>query len=347
MKDSIDQFESRKQDHLRLALEDKNQSKNLSQFDQIELLHEALPDLNFSEINISTQYWGLRSSSPLFISSMTAGHSDGVLINQRLAKIANELGWAMGVGSQRRELFDSAASEEWKNIRKNNLNLILFGNIGISQLITSSVRDIQMLVDNLEASALFIHLNPLQEVLQKEGTPDFKGGIKKISEVCKNLSVPVIVKEVGCGILPQTSLKLIEAGVKAIDVAGAGGTHWGRLEGERYSEPSTQKNAAIAFKNWGVSTIESLLQNIKKIPDFEFWASGGVRSGLDAAKLMALGAQKVGIAMPALRAALDSEESLRDCLKQFDFELKVALFCTGCLSPDDLRKGGLWKIRSL
>lgn len=343
MKDGTGLFESRKQDHLRLALDPRTQTEGQSKLDRVQLVHEALPDLNLEEIDLKTDYWGTPARVPLFISSMTAGHVDSVSLNVRLAKFSAERGWAMGVGSQRRELSDVAARDEWKNVRREAPGAILFGNLGIAQVITSKVSDIQALVENLEAKALFVHLNPLQECLQPEGTPQFRGGLEKLAVLCRELSVPVLVKEVGCGISETTARRLGELGIGAVDVAGLGGTHWGRLEGFRAPEGSPQASAATSFADWGLSTVESLLEVKSLHLACEVWASGGVRTGLDAAKLIALGADKVGLAQPVLRAALESEERLRKEMERIEFELKVALFCTGSRNPNELRGGRRWR----
>ncbi|MFN7729413.1 MAG: type 2 isopentenyl-diphosphate Delta-isomerase [Bdellovibrio sp.] len=341
--ESLDQFESRKQDHIRLALEEPVQAIGASGLEQIKLVHEALPDLDFKEIQLKDSYWGTEVSVPFFISSMTAGHVDALNLNLRFALAAEKRGWAMGVGSQRRELTDPKAAQEWKFIRENAPNTLLFGNIGIAQVITSSVRDIQTLVDNLSARALFVHLNSLQECLQPEGTPQFKNGFAKLTELCRELSVPVIVKEVGCGISSSTFRRLQDTGVKAVDVAGLGGTHWGRLEGRRSKELSPQAKAAQTFAHWGLSTVESLLEGKLSLVSYQLWASGGVRSGLDAAKLFAIGAEKVGFAQPLLKAALDSDSKLDCLMEQFEFELKIALFCTGSKTVQELRERRPWR----
>jgi isopentenyl-diphosphate delta-isomerase len=274
---------------------------------------------------------------------MTAGHVDALNLNLRFALAAEKRGWAMGVGSQRRELTDPKAAQEWKFIREKAPNTLLFGNIGIAQVITSSVRDIQTLVDNLKARALFVHLNPLQECLQPEGTPQFKNGFAKLKELCRELSVPVIVKEVGCGISGSTFKRLQDTGVKAVDVAGLGGTHWGRLEGERSEKSSPQAIAAQTFSHWGLSTVESLLEGKYSLVNYQLWASGGVRSGLDAAKLFAIGAEKVGFAQPLLKAALHSDAELVRTMEQFEYELKIALFCTGSKTVQELRERRPWR----
>lgn len=342
-KESLSQFENRKQDHIRLALEEEIQAQGQSGLERIRLVHEALPDLDFNEITLSDSYWGTEVSVPLFISSMTAGHTNAVDLNSRFAVAAQTRGWAMGVGSQRRELSDPEAAQEWKFIRKNAPRAVLFGNLGIAQVITSSVRDIQTLVDNLQARALFVHLNPLQECLQPEGTPQFKNGVQKITQLARELSVPIIIKEVGCGIGASTFKRLQDTGVKAVDVAGLGGTHWGRLEGRRSEDSTPQAQAAKTFANWGLSTVESLLEGRMSLVPYQLWASGGVRSGLDAAKLFAIGAEKVGFAQPLLKAALHSEAELLRVMEQLEYELKIALFCTGSRTVQELKERRLWK----
>jgi isopentenyl-diphosphate Delta-isomerase len=340
-------FERRKQDHLRLAMDPRTQVEGAAGFDFVRLTHEALPDLNFSEISLKTKILGLECATPFYISSMTAGHEQGELINSRLAKLSHERGLLMGVGSQRKELLDPNASLEWKKIRKGSASARLIGNLGIAQLIHSSTDQVQRLVDSLEAVALFIHLNPLQEVLQPEGTTDFKGGLAAIAKTVKAMNVPVIVKEVGCGMSVSTMKRLEEAGVMAIDVSGLGGTHWGRLEGLRSDEDSVYFKTSQVFRNWGIPTLESLATGKESLVKCHIWASGGIRSGLDAAKLLAMGAQAVGVAKPFLEGAMESDERLVKILDQFEFELKVALFCSGVGSVGELAQKKVWSWNSI
>ncbi len=340
-------FERRKQDHLRLAMDPRTQVAGAAGFDFVRLTHEALPDLNFSEISLKTKILGHDLATPFYISSMTAGHEKGELINSRLARLSQERGLLMGVGSQRKELQDSAAAQEWKKIRHQSPRAKLIGNLGIAQLIHSSTDQVQRLVDSLEAVALFIHLNPLQEVLQPEGTTDFKGGLQAIAKAVKALNVPVIVKEVGCGMSVATMKRLEEAGVAVVDVSGLGGTHWGRLEGLRSDEDSIYFKASQVFRDWGIPTLESLALGRECLVKSHVWASGGVRSGLDAAKLLAMGAQAVGVAKPFLEGALQSEEALHKILDQFEFELKVAMFCSGVGSVGEFATKKVWSWNSI
>lgn len=319
----IGQFETRKRDHIRVAMDPGVQSLG-SGFDRYSFVHEALPDLDFDEIKF--EY------SPFFVSSMTAGHDGSFSLNERLAKAAAAQGWAMGVGSQRRELFDESAALEWKRIRALVPDIEFFGNIGVSQLIHTELDVVRRLADSLEASAMIVHLNPLQEVLQAEGTPRFRGGLQAIERLARDLGIPVIVKETGCGISATTARRLVDAGVHVIDVAGRGGTHWGRIEGIRAgSAAPVLERAAFTLRDWGLSTTESLEQVVRVCEGTKtsVWASGGIRTGHDAAKALHLGASRVGVAQPLMAAALESEEAIHSVMKRFEYELKSILFCTG------------------
>ena len=339
------QFESRKVDHIRLSLDEKNQAVGESGLDRIQLIHEALPDLDFQQVTLQSSSLGQNRATPFLISSMTAGHAASPELNLVLARASAARGWRMGVGSQRRELFDRSAAEEWRKIRRLVPDVELLGNIGLAQLIQTQISDIQRLVDVLEASAMFVHLNALQECLQPEGTPQFKGGLKALEKLTSGLSVPVVVKETGCGFSSATLQRLKGTGVAAVDVSGLGGTHWGRIEGGRTQSKSERQEASQTLADWGISTVDSVLAATDLDPDYEIWASGGVRSGLDAAKLLALGATTVGFAKPILQAALASEEELLRKMSAFEFELKTVLFCTGCKNIGDLQKRGVWKCR--
>lgn len=363
MTETIKDFQKRKREHIQLSLESKTQAHALSDFDHLQLTPEALPDLDFSEVELSRKIWGLEISKPFFISSMTAGTKQSEAINIALAKTAEAHGLLMGVGSQRRQLFDKKAALEWQRIRKSAPKTMLLGNIGIAQLIQSPFESIIELVESIQAVGLFVHLNGLQEVLQAEGTPEFRGSYRALESLCKKLSIPVIVKEVGCGISENTARRLKSLGVKNIDVSGAGGTHWGRLEGYRQDPRSLKSQAAETFANWGLSTLESLRQvrSVYTSNEEHVLASGGVRNGLDVAKCLALGADLVGLAQPFMKAAIAdtkgadtkgaSVKSSKKNLKNLDFlverlsfETKTSLFCTGCKNVDEIRKKKVWYV---
>jgi isopentenyl-diphosphate delta-isomerase len=320
-------FESRKADHIRLSLSGETQTTGASGLDRVRLRHEALPDLNFEDISLTTNFFGRDVATPLFVSSMTAGHAGSTNLNLAMARVSEKRNWPMGVGSQRKQLTDSSAALEWKNIRKACPRVRFLGNIGIAQVIQTSVGDIRKLTESLEAEALFVHLNPLQECLQPEGTPQFRGGLQALEKLVRELQIPVIVKETGCGFTSSTLRKLSGIGLHAVDVSG----------GEMRAE------AAQTFRDWGMGTVESLQTAMSVGGDFEVWASGGVRSGLDAAKLIAMGAREVGLAQPIIGAATDGEDALDRLMARLEFELRTALFCTGAASIEEFRKLKAWE----
>ena len=338
MSNDYSQFEQRKQDHIELALMQANQADELNTFDNVSLIHEALPDIDFNEISISSSRFGQTVSTPFMVGSMTAGHRDAAHINQHLIAACAEKGWAMGVGSQRRELTDDKAAFEWQSLRQDYPDVSLFSNLGIAQLINTPFSKIQRLTDALQADALIIHCNPLQECIQPEGTPAFKGCFKTLAELVNALPLPVVVKETGCGFSKSTLKRLNDIGVAAVDVSGLGGTHWGRIEGHRaINEPIKHKTSAT-FHNWGIDTVQSVSDAYALNPTFEIWGSGGVRHGLDAAKLVALGATTVAFAKPMLHAALLGTKDVLAVMASIEYELKVALFCTGSRVLSDLKE---------
>lgn len=338
MPDDYSQFEKRKQDHIELALMQVNQAHELNTFDSVSLIHEALPDLDFSEISIAGKRFGRVVEKPFMVSSMTAGHRDSANINRYLIAACAQNGWAMGVGSQRRELTDEKAAFEWQPLRRDYPDVSLFSNLGIAQLISTPIAQIQRLTDALQAEALIIHCNPLQECIQPEGTPTFKGCWKALANLVKELSLPVVVKETGCGFSLATLARLNEIGVASVDVSGLGGTHWGRIEGHRAIDEPLRHKASTTFSNWGIDTVQSVVDASSLNPTFEIWGSGGVRNGLDAAKLFALGASTVGFAKPMLNAALHATDDVLAVMASIEYELKVAMFCTGSRVLSDLKE---------
>jgi len=336
MAESTEQFESRKRDHIEQAMAERNQTTGLNGFDHLHLRHEALPDTNFFEISIQTESLGQRLETPFLVSSMTAGHVDAVNLNLMLARACYERSWVFAVGSQRRELTDPGAAQEWQKIRKEFPRLSILGNIGISQLIETQTSDIEKLVESLNASGMIVHLNPLQESIQREGTPNFEGSYEALKRLTDKLSVPVIVKETGCGFSESTLFRLNNLNLAAVDVAGLGGTHWGRIEGSRLGPDHMLYKVAETFGDWGISTVDALKNAKSSGLQCETWASGGLRSGLDAAKAMALGANLVGFAKPILEGALQGEATLRGVMERIEYELRTALFCTGLKSVNEL-----------
>lgn len=363
-------FESRKREHIQLALNPAHQAVGLGRLDAVRLVHEALPDVDFNEVSLESACLGQVLPTPFYIAGMTAGHPDAVRINETLARACQRRGWAMGVGSQRRELegrpFPGAGStpseaddapwggsvprsiDDWRRLRDLCPDLVLFANLGISQIRLAKLKDIQRLVRDLGARALAVHANALQEALQPEGTPQFRGGLSALRRLCGELDARVILKETGCGFSGATLRRIAGLGLAAVDVSGLGGTHWGRIEGKRAEAESLQARAAVTFAGWGESTVDSVLAGADALAGSgtAVWASGGIRSGLDAAKLIALGAERVGYAQPALEAALQGDKAIDGWMAQQEFELKVALFCTGSRSLTELRRPGNYQLMS-
>jgi isopentenyl-diphosphate delta-isomerase len=290
-------------------------------------------------INLGTTFLGKRLNAPILISSMTGGAHDVTAINTALAHAAQVLGIAMGVGSQRAAIGNADLASTYR-IRHIAPDVLLFANLGAVQLNYGyGITECQRAVDMIEADALILHLNPLQEAVQPEGNTDFSGLLPKISAVCRALTVPVIIKEVGNGIGPHTARRLIEAGVAAIDVAGAGGTSWSEVERFRHTQERSARTAG-AFADWGIPTSQAIRQVRSALPLVPLIGSGGVRSGVDVAKAIALGADLGGTAKPALIAAVDaagSDAVITELQGMID-ELRVAMFCSGCADLTALRQ---------
>ena len=277
---------------------------------------------------------------------MTGGWSDSLDFNLKLAKACERRSWIMAVGSQRGQLENPAKAEEWKEVRKACPQLILLGNLGLSQLLKVSLKQVLSLIDSLQAQGMIIHLNPLQEALQKEGTAQFKGGLKAIEKLAKELSVPLIVKETGCGFSREVLDQLTDIGLAVVDVSGLGGTHWGRIEGRRYNKEENFFGIGETFSDWGISTVQSILYSCEKERDYELWAGGGLRTGLDSAKALAMGACLTGFGQIILKALQESEKALDQLMSRLEYELKVSLFCAGASSIQDLKRTRKWKMIS-
>jgi isopentenyl-diphosphate Delta-isomerase len=335
----------RKADHLRVCLEEDVQSHQITHgLERYRFTHACLPELNRDEVDISTTFLGKKVATPLLISSMTGGTEQARVINQRLAKTAQRFGLAMGVGSQRVAVENPDLINTF-SVRQYAPDALLFANLGAVQLnYDYGVSQCQKAVDALAADALILHLNPLQEAVQSEGDVNFKGLFAKIEQLVRMLPVPVVAKEVGNGISAAMAKRLLDIGIAAIDVAGAGGTSWARVESER-AKDAQQRRLGNTFADWGIPTADCITsiralddQRAKQVP---LIASGGLRNGLEAAKALALGANLSGMAMPFLRAASQSEAALSELSEALIAELKTVLFCTGCENLAALRQPGI------
>lgn len=325
-KDAI--LPQRKDDHIKINLEQDVQSMISTGFERIELKHKALPELDFARIDTTLTLFNKQLAAPILISSMTGGTAAGAAFNRTLAMAAEQCGIAMGVGSQRAAIENPELADSF-NIRKYAPNALLFANLGAVQLNYGyGIEECKKAVDMLEADALYLHLNPLQEALQPEGNHNFSDLLPRIERICRDLSVPVLVKEVGWGIDLDTARNLLEAGVAAIDVAGAGGTSWAKVEMHRQPDP-LKASVNTAFDNWGIPTARNLLQlrNLEGNP--LIFASGGLQNGADLAKALALGAKLGGFARKFLLAARNGELYLINQVEVIKQQFRVAMFACG------------------
>ncbi|MEH1872650.1 type 2 isopentenyl-diphosphate Delta-isomerase [Nostoc sp.] len=323
------QTQNRKADHIRICLEEDVQSHQITNgLERYRFIHSCLPELNYNDIDISTTFLGKPLGAPLLISSMTGGTEQAAIINQRLAQVAQHYKIAMGVGSQRVAVEKPQVADTFA-VRKYAPDVLLFANLGAVQLnYKYGLDECLRVVDILEADALILHINPLQECIQPKGDTNFRGLLDKISDLCNKLPVPVIAKEVGNGISAAIANKLIAAGVAAIDVAGAGGTSWAKVESERAENP-LQRRLGRTFADWGLPTAECITTIRANAQDVPLIASGGLRHGLDIAAAIALGADIAGLAMPFLQAAATSETAVAELAEVLIAEITTVLFCTG------------------
>ncbi|MEN2999619.1 MAG: type 2 isopentenyl-diphosphate Delta-isomerase [Acidilobaceae archaeon] len=334
---------SRKLEHVKLLLASKVESSETTLLEDVRIVHNPLPELDLEEVDLGVEFCGgKRLRAPLMITGMTGGHKDVAWINEKIAVIAEELGIAMGVGSQRAAIEKEEVAETFAIVRRSASRAVIVANIGAPQLAKGyGLREAERAVEMVEADALAIHLNPGQEAFQDEGDTDFRGVIKKIVEISSHLSVPVIVKEVGTGLSRRAVATLYNAGIRCFDVAGLGGTNWIKAEvlrsKARHGEPL--RPAGSLEDVWGTHTAVAIVEARLAAPKAFVIGSGGIRNGVDAARAIALGADIAGFALPALRALVNSsEDALRRLLQATIYQLKVATFLAG-----ERHVGGLWK----
>ncbi|HEY9741374.1 MAG TPA: type 2 isopentenyl-diphosphate Delta-isomerase, partial [Coleofasciculaceae cyanobacterium] len=329
--------QTRKADHLRICLDEDVQFHGVTNgLERYRFTHCCLPELNRSEIDLTTMFLGKSLGAPLLISSMTGGTERARTINFRLAEVAQHYKLAMGVGSQRVAVENPQVADTFA-VRSHAPDILLFANLGAVQLNYSyGLDECLRVVDLCQADALILHLNPLQESVQSTGDTNFRGLLDKIDIVCEKLPVPVIVKEVGNGISAAMAQKLLEAGVAAIDVAGAGGTSWAKVESERELNEK-QRRLGLTFANWGLPTAECITSIRAIAPEIPLIASGGLRNGLEVAKAIALGADISGLAWPFLQAADESADAVDALVQLLIAEITTVLFCTGNATLSQLK----------
>ncbi len=334
------QTSDRKDDHIDIILREDVETSGTG-FSDVQLLHEALPELHQDHINTSVEFCGQELTAPVIIESMTGGHPNTTTINRSLAEAAQRTGIAMGVGSQRAGLENpdnDELMESFTVVRDVAPDAFLYGNIGAAQLSEYGVSGVERAVSMIDADAMAIHLNFLQEAAQPEGDTDARGCLEQISLIASELSVPVIVKETGNGISGQTASRLTEAGVDVLDVAGKGGTTWSGIEAYRARAIGADRHAKIGkrFQSWGIPTAVSTARAAAVHPCVV--ASGGVRSGLDIAKAVALGARAGGMAKPFLQPATTGADAVVDLIEDTIAEIRTAMFVSGAESVEALQE---------
>lgn len=338
MADNPSVHERRKEAHLKICLDYSVQASDVTTgFELFRLEHQALPEINLEEIDLSVSLLGKKLSAPIVISPMTGGCELGAKINRNLAHAAKLLGLAMGVGSQRAALLHPELEDSFR-VRDIASDILLFGNLGAIQLNAGfGLDECRRAVEMIGADALCLHLNAMQEVQQRGGDVCFRGLFQKISSICSELEVPVMVKEVGWGISKDIARTLVAGGVDAIDISGAGGTSWFVVE--QISKGIGQAEALESpFASWGIPTAESLQQVMDVADNVPVVASGGIRNGVEVAIALALGANAVGIALPLLKPATESAEAVVAVLKKVINELRVAMFGIGVVDVPALRQ---------
>lgn len=330
--------QKRKEEHIDICIDGDAEYRNLDTgFGDYNFIHQALPEIDYDKIELGTEFLGKRLDMPLMISPITGGTENLYRINHDLAGLASSFGLAMGLGSARIALEDNNTSDFFK-VRDVAPDILLFANLGAVQLNNGYSSDhCRKIVEMTEADALMLHLNPMQEVFQSEGDRDFSDLLSKISALCDTCEFPVVVREVGFGISKDVARRLIYAGVSAIDLSGSGGTSWVKIESQR-SNNKISKRVAQDFEDWGIPTTRSL-ESIKELKvQVPLIASGGIRSGLDIAKSLALGADIAGVALPLLRAIKESKEGAVEYIEYLRKGLKTAMFGVGVSNVRELKK---------
>jgi len=337
----MSEIERRKRDHIDIVLSGAARHSVPAGFDMIRFRHNALPDVDFAAIDLSTSFLGKPLRLPYLASSMTGGPDVSARINRAIAEAAQHLGFAMGVGSQRIALTTRDSSGLGPELRRIAPSIPIYGNLGAIQLVNGMGPDeARRAVDQLEADALILHLNPVQEAVQPGGDRNWAGVEAAIAKLARALSVPLIAKEVGSGISGAVARRLVDCGVAAIDVAGAGGTSWAAVEGARLAGPDGQNMGEI-FRDWGIPTPICLAEVRAACPDTPLIASGGIRHGLDAARAIRLGASLAGQAASLLPAAMKGTEALVAHVEAFAEALRIACLATGSKDLTALREAPL------
>ncbi|MDA4846683.1 type 2 isopentenyl-diphosphate Delta-isomerase [Hoeflea poritis] len=328
----------RKDEHLSIVLgQRQKKSTGTSGFERIEFVHCALPELNLDQIDLGTSFLGKRISAPILVSSMTGGPERAATINENIARACETLKLPFAVGSQRVAIEEGMDGGLDSGLRSLAPSVPILGNLGAAQFNRGfGPEEALRAVEMIEADALYIHLNPLQEAVQPEGDRDWSGLFDKIVSVSEALPVPVAIKEVGSGISAAVARRFVDAGIAIIDVAGSGGTNWAAVEAARMSD-AREAALANAFSDWGIPTVDAVVEARAACPKATIIASGGIKTGIDVAKAVRAGADMAGQAAGLLHAANDSPDSLIGHFEDAIRQLRIVCFCTGSADLAALR----------
>ena len=333
-------IEKRKQRHIRLSLEENVEADIGTGFEDVRLIHRALPEINLEDVSTETALFGKRLMAPLIVSAITGGTDYAKEINSTLATVAEELGIGIGVGSQRIALEDPSKEHTFTVVRERAPSTLVMGNIGCPQLSLGwGPKEARLCVEMIEADALAIHMNPLQEAVQVDGETNYEGVLSSVEAIAKELHVPVVMKETGCGIASEEAVRLESVGVAGLELSGTGGTSWAAVEHHiaREEEKRDQEALGEALWNWGIPTAISLVET-RKSTSLKIIASGGLRTGLEMAKAIVLGADGVGIARPFLEKAVEGEDALREHVENMLLELRTVMFLVGAKNIGELKR---------
>jgi isopentenyl-diphosphate Delta-isomerase len=334
-------METRKRRHIDVCLSEAVDYQTVTTgLERYRLPYNALTQTNLGRVDLATDFLGARLRAPVLIGSMTGGAELSGTINRNLAAAAQQLGVGMMLGSQRIMLDNGSASTSF-SVRDVAPDVLLIGNIGLAQLDEPMVPDLVKALDHVGANALAVHTNPLQEAMQHEGDTDFSGSVSRLRDIAGSIGYPVILKEVGHGIGAAAAAELVDCPIAAVDVAGAGGTSWARVE--QYVRYGEIRYPALA--EWGIPTAEALREVRHTLPDVSIVASGGIRTGMDAAKVLAMGADAVAVARPLLAPAIESPAAVVDWLQRFIDELLICLHGCGAANLAALRRRGVTELR--
>ena len=333
-------IEKRKQRHIRLTLEENVQADIGTGFEDVRLIHRALPEIDLDDVKTETELFGRRLASPLIVSAITGGTDYAKEINATLASAVEEFGIGIGVGSQRIAIEDPSVVHTFSIVREKAPSALVMGNIGCPQLSMGwGVGEAKRCVEMIDADALAIHMNPLQEAVQVGGETRYSGVLSKVKEVAGGLDVPIVMKETGCGIAHEDAVKLEKAGVAGLELSGVGGTSWAAVEHHIAREEGKRDQEALgrALWNWGIPTAISVVET-SQTTSLKIIASGGLRTGVEMAKAIALGADAVGIARPFLEKAVEGPETLREHIENILLEFRTVMFLVGAKNIQELKR---------